>query len=160
MDTQDALSKATEPLKKINDFEYRIAVLSKMTLSMLASQLALAKGDNKYTKEFAGFELIEAIAVTEVMQEICIQKNEITVQDQGFLSELEKLHGRNFDKMYMKLELENHLLLKNLTELFLSGSSAGKFAPDAETRRLAKMILLTLNEHIDSSGKIYSELMR
>ncbi|RZM21000.1 MAG: hypothetical protein EOO88_34565, partial [Pedobacter sp.] len=50
--------------------EFRQKVLGPAELSLATSQIAVSKAANKYAKEFAGFELEEAKAVTSVLKDL------------------------------------------------------------------------------------------
>ena len=52
-----------------NEKEFRMKVIGPAELSLVTSQLAVSQATNKFAKEFAGFEMTEAIAVTGVLKD-------------------------------------------------------------------------------------------
>src|ERR1700753_2345510 len=64
-----ATSAAGEPVAH-SEKAFRMGVIGPAELSLLTSQIAAQKAGNKNAKEFAGFELTEAIAVTTVLKDL------------------------------------------------------------------------------------------
>ncbi|ULH18063.1 hypothetical protein MF271_24190 (plasmid) [Deinococcus sp. KNUC1210] len=62
---------AGAPMKMgMTEKDFRMGVIGPATLSLLTSQIAVQKAMQADAKEFAGFELREAIAVTTVLKEL------------------------------------------------------------------------------------------
>ncbi|MBC7458332.1 MAG: hypothetical protein H7235_08650 [Bdellovibrionaceae bacterium] len=55
-----------------NEKEFRMGVIGPAELSLATSKIAATKASQKNAKEFAGFELTEAIAVTGVLKDLGI----------------------------------------------------------------------------------------
>ncbi|HEY4325107.1 MAG TPA: DUF4142 domain-containing protein [Mucilaginibacter sp.] len=156
MNTNQHASDTVEAI--VTELEFRKGVIPRAQLSMLASQLAVAKATNKNTKEFAGFELMEAIAVIDVLKEVGTPVPAIDPNSQAFLSQLESLEGDIFDKAYMQAEQDNHEYLRDLAQNYLNGKAENLSAADPEVRRLAKVALYAFTEHVAMSKRINGEL--
>lgn len=142
----------------VTELEFRNGVFPRAQLSLLACQLAVAKATNKNAKEFAGFELMEATAVIEVLKEVGTAVPAIDAASQAFLSELESLEGIAFDRAFMKAEQENHEWLRDFTKDFLNSPPEAGSAADPEVRRLAKVAHYAFTEHVAMSKNINAEL--
>ncbi len=142
----------------VTELEFRNGVFPRAQLSLLACQLAVAKATNKNVKEFAGFELMEATAVIDVLKEVGTVVPAVNAASQAFLSELESLEGIAFDRTFMKAEQENHEWLRDLAHDFLNSQPDSGSAADAEVRRLAKVAHYAFTEHVAMSKNINAEL--
>lgn len=141
-----------------NEKEYRMGVIGPAELSLATSQIAAGKATNKNAKEFAGFELGEAIAVTGVLKDL---GTPVPAMDAKAKATLEKIKstpaGPEFDKIYIKAQLENHEFLRDLAQNYIS---KGKLAGAAENqgRHLATLSLAVFKEHVAITSRILKEL--
>ncbi|HEY4108284.1 DUF4142 domain-containing protein [Puia sp.] len=142
----------------MNEEKFREGVMPRAQLSILASQLAVDKTTQPNAKEFAGFELEEAIAVVTVLKDAGTPTREISAEGTQLLEKLKAATGKEFDKLYMHAQLTNHEFLRDLAKDYLS-SAADKSSPaETETRHLATIALFAFNEHVALSKRIYGEV--
>jgi len=139
--------------------EFRQGVIGPAELSLATSQIATGKATQANAKEFAGFELTEAIAVTAVLKDL---KTPVPAPDAKAHATLAKIKdtpaGPAFDKAYIQAQLENHEFLRDLAEDYLK-KSAGKTTPaESQTRHLATLALATFKEHVAITKRILGEL--
>ncbi|QEM17636.1 DUF4142 domain-containing protein [Mucilaginibacter rubeus] len=111
--TAGAETLASDPMAA-NEKEFRMGVIGPAELSLATSQIAVSKATNKNVKEFAGFELGEAIAVIGVLKDL---GTSVPPMDAKAKATLEKIKstpaGLEFDKVYIKVQLENHEFLRD-----------------------------------------------
>lgn len=141
-----------------NEKEFRMGVIGPAELSLATSQIAIGKATNKNAKEFAGFELGEAIAVTGVLKDL---GTPVPPMDAKAKATLEKIKstpaGPEFDKAYIKAQLENHEFLRDLAQNYISkGKMAG--AAENQGRHLATLSLAVFKEHVAITSRILKEL--
>jgi putative membrane protein len=139
--------------------EFRQGVIGPAELSLATSQIATSKATQKNAKEFAGFELTEAIAVTTVLKDL---GTAVPPMDAKALATLNKIKttpaGPAFDKAYIQAQLENHEFLRDLAQDYLK-KSVGKTTPaESQTRHLATLALANFKEHVAITKRILGEL--
>ena len=99
-------------------------MLSRAELSLATSQIAVARAQQPNTKEFAGFELAEAIAVTTTLKEVGTPVPTMTPKARATLAQIEGTPaGPAFDKAFIAAQLQNHIELRDLTEAYLAHTS-------------------------------------
>ena len=96
--------------------EFRQGVIGPAELSLITSQIAVNKATNKYAKEFAGFELEEAKAVTSVLKDLGTPVPAMNAKAQATLTKIKTTTGAAFDKAYIQAQLENHEFLRDLAQ--------------------------------------------
>ena len=143
-----------------NEELLRLAIIGPAELSLVTSQLAVEKATNKNTKEFAGFELTEAIAVTTVLKEL---GTPVPAPDAKAKATLEKLKsaekGAAFDEAYITAQLENHEFLRDTAEDYLKRTEGSKEnKAEQQTQHLATLALATFKEHVAITKRISGEL--
>lgn len=141
-----------------NEKQFRMGVIGPAELSLATSQIAVGKATNKNAKEFAGFELTEAIAVTGVLKDL---GTPVPPMDAKAKATLEKIKstpaGPDFDKVYIKAQLENHEFLRDLAQSYVSkGKKPG--AAENQGRHLATLSLAVFKEHVAITTRILTEL--
>lgn len=138
--------------------EFRMGVIGPAELSLATSKIATEKASQKNAKEFAGFELTEAIAVTTVLKDL---GTAVPPMDEKAKATLEKIQqtppGNEFDKIYIKAQLENHEFLRDLAQEYLNNSK-GTTAAESQGRHLATLALATFKEHVAITQRILGEL--
>ena len=139
---------------------FRRGVIGPAELSLVTSQLAVDKATNKNAKEFAGFELTEAIAVTSVLKEL---GTPVPAPDAKAQATLEKLKsaatGAAFDQAYITAQLENHEFLRDHAADYLQRSAGSKNSPaEQQGQHLATLALATFKEHVAITKRISGEL--
>jgi putative membrane protein len=157
-DAAAAESNLTGGTTASNEKEFRMGVIGPAELSLVTSQIAVTKATNKNAKEFAGFELEEALAVTGVLKDL---GTPVPPMDAKAKATLEKIKstpaGPEFDKIYIAAQLENHEFLRDLAASYIS---KGKLAGPAENqgRHLATLSLAVFKEHVAITQRILNEL--
>lgn len=148
----DAKLVATEAL-------FRKGVIGPAELSLAASKLAVDKATQANTKEFAGFELVEAIAVTTVLKDLGTPAPEPDAKAKKTLETLQSAaKGANFDKAFIKAQLENHEFLRDHAMAYLKNASADTTDAGKQGQHLATLALATFKEHVAICQRIASEL--
>lgn len=150
-------NEGNDPTVK-NEKEFRMGVIGPAELSLATSKIATEKASQKNAKEFAGFELTEAIAVTTVLKDL---GTPIPAMDAKAKATLEKIKsmspGNEFDKTYIKAQLENHEFLRDLAQEYLKNSKA-KTTAESHGRHLATLALAVFKEHVAITQRILGEL--
>ena len=145
--------------KAANEKEFREGVIGPAQLSLLTSQIAVDKATNRNAKEFAGFELTEAIAVLEVLKDLNTPIPAFDAEAQATLTKIQTTPaGLEFDKAYIQAQLKNHEFLRDLAMDYLQ-NAAGKTEPaEKEGRHLATLSLAVYKEHVAITRRILTEL--
>lgn len=141
-----------------NEKEFRMGVIGPAELSLVTSQIAATKATNKNVKEFAGFELTEAIAVTSVLKDLGTLIPPMDAKAKATLAKIKNTPaGPEFDKAYIAAQLENHEFLRDLAANYLrKGKLAG--AAENQGRHLATLSLAVFKEHVAITQRILAEL--
>lgn len=137
----------------MNENDFRNGVMPRAQLSMAASQLAVDKATQENTREFAGFELMEATTVVDVLTDLGTPPNPLDQDGKAFIEQLKSASGNEFDKLYMHAELTNHEFLRDLAENYLKDAKG-----DKGTRHLATLALFAFKEHVALCKRIYREV--
>ncbi|RYE27371.1 MAG: DUF4142 domain-containing protein [Sphingobacteriaceae bacterium] len=148
----------TEAPTAASEKEFRMKVLGPAELSLATSQIAVGKATQKNAKEFAGFELTEAIAVTGVLKDLGTPVPAMDAKAKATLAKIKTTPaGSAFDKAYIGAQLENHEFLRDLAQDYLGkGKMSG--AAEAQTRHLATLALAVFKEHVAITTRILHEL--
>lgn len=129
--------------------EFRMGVIGPAMLSLETSQLAVPATTDAASKEFANFELREAIAVTTVLKSL---KTPVPPMDAAARATLQKIktapRGAAFDKAYITAQLANHEFLRDLAESYLKNSAGSTSMAEMHGRHLATLALSTFKEHV------------
>ena len=157
---QNEVSKPNDKEPVTSEALFRLAIIGPAELSLVTSQLAVEKATNKNTKEFAGFELTEAVAVTSVLKEL---GTPVPAPDAKAKATLEKLKsadkGAAFDEAYITAQLENHEFLRDTATDYLTRTEGSKDSKaEQQTQHLATLALATFKEHVAITKRISSEL--
>ena len=138
--------------------EFRQGVIGPAELSLITSQMAVSKATNKNAKEFAGFELEEAKAVTAVLKDLGTPVPGMDAKAKATLDKIKSAQGAAFDKAYIKAQLENHEFLRDLAQNYLKNSAGKSGAAESQGRHLATLALSTFKEHVAITKRIMGEL--
>lgn len=134
-------------------------VIGPAELSLATSKIAVEKATQKNAKEFAGFELTEAIAVTTVLKSMNTPVPPPDATAKAILAKLQAApKGPEFDKAYIKAQLENHVFLRNHATDYLKQSVGATDAMEVHARHLATLALATFEEHVAICTRIAGEL--
>ena len=139
--------------------QFRDGVIGPAELSLVTSQIAVEKATNKYVKEFASFELTEAIGVTGILKELNTAVPPMDAKAKATLNKIKTTaKGTAFDKAYIQAQIENHEFLRDLATNYISNAK-GKTSPaESHTRHLATLALATFKEHVAITKQILTEL--
>lgn len=142
----------------VNEESFRTGIMPRAQLSIRASQLAVDKATQKNAKEFAGFELEEAIAVVKVLTDMGTAVAPENEEGNAFIEKLKAASGNEFDRLYMEAELTNHEFLRDLAKSYLGNGVERTTAAEKEAQHLATLTLFAFNEHVALCKRIYGEV--
>lgn len=136
--------------------QFAAGVIGPAELSLATSQIAVERATNSMAKEFAGFELAEAIAVTTVLKDL---GTAVPAPDAKASATLEMIraaaNGAAFDHAYIAAQIENHEFLRDLATAYLRNSAAGTGdMSEKHGRHLATLALATFTEHVALTRRI------
>jgi predicted outer membrane protein len=135
--------------------QFYAGVIGPATLSVDASRLAVEKAADADTRQFANFELREAIAVTAVLGSLNVPVPPINSGGQALLDKLQTTaSGTDFDKTYIVAELANHEFLRDLAESYLKNATGSAGTEEQYGRRVATLVLTAFKEHVVLSKNI------
>lgn len=139
--------------------DFRMGVIGPAMLSLVTSQLAVDKATDPQAKEFANFELREAIAVTTVLQQL---RTPMPAPDANARATRAKIEGARkgaaFDREYMTAQLANHEFLRDLAASYLTNSARATSMPEMHGRHLATLAQSTFKEHVVHAKRISQAL--
>lgn len=156
----EAFSTTGQSKTAANEMQFRMGVIGPAQLSLVTSQIAVDKARQANAKEFAGFELTEAISVTTVLKML---RTPMPAMDAKAQATLEKIRtapqGAAFDRAYITAQHENHVFLRDLAESYLKNSSPNTTDPaEMHGQHLATLALATFKEHVAITARIMREL--
>jgi putative membrane protein len=161
---QDNPTIGTDPgahmMDPSNAKEFGVAVIGRAELSLATSKIAVERASKADAKEFAGFELTEAIAVTTVLKELNTPVPAMTAKAKATLEKITNAPtGPEFDKAYIMAQLENHVELRDLTQAYLGhpAPAQGDMA-ESQGRHLGTLSLAVFKEHVKITQRISEEL--
>lgn len=146
----------------LTEKDFRMGVVGPATLSRIVSQLAVLRATQADTREFARFELREAIAVTTVLQELKTPTPPMDAKAKATLAKIRSAApGREFDVAYITAQHDNHMFLMNLATAYLKNTTPSEptFA-EQQGRHLATLALNQFTEHVELTARILSELQQ
>ena len=161
---QDSPTIGTDPganmMNPRNAKEFAMAVISRAELSLVTSKLAVDRASKADAKEFAGFELTEAIAITTVLKELGTPMPTMTVKAKATLEKITNASaGPEFDKAYIQAQYDNHVELRDLTQSYLGQPTPPKSdMAENQGRHLGTVALATFKEHVIITHRISEEL--
>lgn len=128
--------------------QFYMGVIPIAVLSHAASGLAVDKATDAPTKEFANFELREAISVLAVLKGMGTPTPPMDAHAKATLATLRSSEGAAFDKAYIAAELGAHEFLRDLSETYLKNSARHAEMAEMHGRHLSTLALATFKEHI------------
>lgn len=140
--------------------QFAMAVIGPAQLSLVTSQIAVDRARKADAREFAGFELTEAIAVTTVLKQLGTPVPPMDAKAQATLDKIRSAApGAAFDRAYIDAQYENHVFLRDLATAYL-GNRPPNPSDMAEIhgRHLATLALATFKEHTMITQRIAREL--
>ncbi|WP_375450754.1 hypothetical protein [uncultured Devosia sp.] len=140
--------------------EYYKGVAGPAALSKVTSEEAVTRATNANAKEFAGFELEEAMSVGMVLREEDIPEPPMDAKSQATFDTIQNAaDGDAFDKAYIAAQLENHEFLSDLATAYLATTSPDEDdAAEVQGRHLATLMLAVFKEHVAITKRILGEL--
>ena len=153
MNTQSLSATAT-----VTEEAFRNGVLPRAQLSKLACEIAIEKTVQEDVKQFAGWELMEAATVINVLKDLGTVAPPMSEDAEAFLSQLKGLSGAEFDKQYMAAELSNHEFLRDLAQNYIDGVDEKILGDEMGTFHVASLALFAFTEHVGLCKKISSEI--
>lgn len=152
---------ASIPMKMgLTEKDFRMGVIGPATLSRIVSQLAVQRATQANAREFARFELREAIAVTTVLKELKTPTPPMDAKAEATLAGIQgAAPGREFDVAYIKAQYDNHVFLRDLATAYLKNTTPSEpsFA-EQQGRHLATLALNQFTEHVELTARILKEL--
>ncbi len=141
--------------------QFAMGVIGPAELSLASSKIAVDRARKADAREFAGFELTEAIAVTTVLKQL---GTKVPSMDEKAQATLDKIRaappGAAFDRAYIDAQYENHVFLRDLATAYLGNAPQN---PDdmaeMQGRHLATLALATFKEHVLITHRIAHELL-
>lgn len=138
--------------------EFAGLVIVRADISRKASKVALEKLVNTEAKEFAGYELLEAETVVNVLEQLGATVPAMSADTRAALDQIVNAPvGRAFDVAYMTAEYENHAFLRDLAEAYLANSDQ-RDPSEQEGRRLAQVAFFAFTEHTSICRRILSSV--
>ena len=140
--------------------EFAAGVIGPAELSLATSKIAVERATHPMVKEFAGFELTEAIAVTTVLKELGTTVPAPDAMAQATLAKIKNAHeGAAFDRDYITAQVENHKFLRALATAYLKNAprDTSQMA-ELQGQHLASLALATFKEHVLLTERISGEL--
>ncbi|WP_407543206.1 DUF4142 domain-containing protein (plasmid) [Deinococcus radiomollis] len=144
----------------LTEKDFRMGVIGPATLSRIVSQLAVLRATQANTREFARFELREAIAVTTVLRELKTPTPPMDAKAKETLAKIQgTAPGHDFDVAYISAQHENHVFLRDLATAYLKNTTPSEptFA-EQQGRHLATLALNQFTEHVELTARILREL--
>jgi putative membrane protein len=140
--------------------EFNTSVVAPVQLSLATSKIAVDNATAKNVKEFAGFELAESIALTTILKDLGTLIPAMEEKDKAAFAEIESAEaGMEFDKLYIKVQLNNHRMLRDLSEEYLKEAPTENLDNEESTgKHLAILALTVFNEHVAITERIDREL--
>jgi putative membrane protein len=161
---QDSPTLGTDPgaqmMNPSNAKEFAMAVIGRAELSLATSKIAVDRATKADAKEFAGFELIEAIAVTTVLKDLGTPVPAMTAKAKATLEKITNASaGPEFDKAYIQAQYDNHVELRDLTAAYLGHPAPSKSnMAEGQGRHLGTLSLAVFKEHVMITHRILGEL--
>gem|GEM_PF-89549 len=158
VDSAKAVNKETAPVdKESSDFAVKAA--DGGMLEVRLGKLAQDKAVNPRVKEFGAMMVRDHSKANDELKTIAGNKN-ITLPDsvgndfQEHIRDMEKLSGKDFDKHYMDMMVNDH---KNDIDMF---EKASNNLTDPELKTFASNTLPVLRTHQDSAKAVYEAIKK
>ena len=152
-------SSPNAPKTPIEADEYKRLTLMAGTLAKQTSELALQKASHPKVKQFAGFEVAEQTAMAQVLtNQPSPPPAPLGDKHAAALKVLQDVSGAEFDRAYVKAQIEGHSELLTIQDAFTLGKgqdTASLLATDtAHIATLAKAVIqmhLTLLKELNDA---------
>ncbi|MEP7239480.1 MAG: DUF4142 domain-containing protein [Devosia sp.] len=162
LDSNTSSPKAPAPVPELSGIkttqQFAAQVITRADLSRKASKVAVDRLTNVAAKEFAGYELLEAETVVQVLQDLGTVLPPMTSDTKAALDSIVNTpNGTAFDTAYMTAEYENHAFLLELAKAYVKNSDPSSPA-EATGRALGKVTVFAFTEHTGVSRRILQDL--
>ena len=140
--------------------QFAMGVIGPAELSLATSKIAVDRARKADAREFAGFELTEAIAVTTVLKELGTAVPPMDAKSKAILEEIRAAApGEAFDRAYIDAQYENHVFLRDLAMAYLGNPPKDpNDMAEMQGRHLATLALAVFKEHVLITRRIAHEL--
>lgn len=139
--------------------QFFAGVLGPAELSLSTSQIASEKATQKDTREFAGFELGEAITVNMVLKDLGTAAPAMDGKGMAIVDKIKTAaKGETFDRAYIAFQLDNHEFLRDLADAYLHNSAGASDPTEKQGRHLAMVMLAVFKEHVAICKRLTAEL--
>lgn len=138
------------PLTAIGADEYKSKTLMAGTLAKQTSELALQKASNPKVKQFANLEVMEQTAMAQVLtMQASPPPVQLDEKHAAVLKELQGASGAEFDKAYVKAQIEGHSELLTIQDAYTIGRGQDTAAMLAnDTARIATLTKAAIQTHL------------
>ncbi len=140
--------------------QFAMGVIGPAELSLVTSRIAVDRATKPDAREFAGFELTEAVAITTVLKQLGTPVPSMSPRAHATLEQIRHAStGAQFDEAYIDAQYQNHVFLRDLATNYLRNSSeAATDMMEMHGRHLATLALATFKEHTQITQRISTEL--
>ncbi|WP_291910405.1 DUF4142 domain-containing protein [Chitinophaga sp. CB10] len=155
----DSAQQINEAVKPVDDksSEFAVKAANGGLLEVAMGKLAQEKATNPRVKEFGNMMVNDHTKANDELKALATSKNitlpaSLNPEDQKHIDELAKKSGKDFDKEYMKMMVDDH---DHDVKAF---EDASKDLTDADLKAFATNTLPTLKAHQDSATAIKDAL--
>ncbi len=150
-DTSSSATSSTPVGKDVADFTTKAATGGMMEVQL--GQIAQTKAVDPRVRNFASMMVQDHSAANNELKKLAASKHidlpgTLSADDEKKISDLNKKTGKDFDKAYMNMMLDDHK--KDIDEF----EKAGKNLTDQDLKNFAVQTLPTLQKHLDSAKAI------
>jgi putative membrane protein len=152
-DTSGAAKMASiPPTVSKDDQNFAVNTANAGMTEIQAAKLAEQQGTSADVKKYAAMMIKDHTAAADTLKAIAAKKNlslpaDLNTDSQQAIADLQKKTGKDFDKAYMKMMVDDH---KKVISAFEDESKKGS---DADIRAFADNTLHTLRHHLDEAQK-------
>jgi putative membrane protein len=134
--------------------QYRAQTLEIGTFAKQTSQAALNQATNPNVREFAGFEVAEQTAVSQVLtSDNNPQPAALNSAYQMQLQQLQAQSGKAFDVAYVQGQIAGHQQLLAIQQGFLDGRPS-----DDDARHIAVLVRMVITMHLTMLHDLQNQL--
>lgn len=143
-----------------NEMDYRRAIAPVAMLSLETSRLAVNKAVDPAVRQFASFELAEAIAATSVLRDMNTPMMPMSAMDREAISRAQNTPaGADFDRDYIARQRAAHIFLRDTATNYLATPLPRKAKmPEMHGRHLATLQMPAFIEHLTHTQNILGRL--
>lgn len=150
-DTNSSTAPSAPIGKDVADFTTKAATGGMMEVQL--ARIAQTKAMDPRVKAFASMMLQDHTSANDELNRLAAAKHinlpaTLTADDEKKISDLNKKTGKDFDKAYMNMMVDDHK--KDVSEF----EKAGKGLTDPDLKNFAMKTLPTLQKHLDSAKAI------